>query len=102
MISFWKKEKNCMIGQRQGIIVWMHSLKQVKVMRKYGNIHYVSKRLKYVVIYNDMENVESIIAKLKALPYVKHVEPSYKPFLKVEFENSRPDKAKEYDYKIGL
>lgn len=91
-----------MFGQRQGIIVWLQSLKQVKLLRKYGNIHYISKRLKYVVIYNDMENVEGIIDKLKSLSYVKKVEPSYKPFIKVEYENSRPDKAKEYDYKIGL
>ncbi|OZS79574.1 carbon-nitrogen hydrolase, partial [Tetzosporium hominis] len=32
---------------------------------------------------------------------VKKVEPSYKPFLKLEFE-SKLDKAKEYDYKIGI
>ncbi|MFS0861364.1 YlbG family protein [Fredinandcohnia sp. 179-A 10B2 NHS] len=91
-----------MFGQRQGIIVWLQSLKHVKLLRKFGNIHYVSKRLKYVVIYNDMENTESIVGKLKSLSYVKKVEPSYKPFLKMEFENKRPDRAKEYDYKIGL
>ncbi|MFT4416100.1 YlbG family protein [Fredinandcohnia humi] len=91
-----------MFGQRQGIIVWLQSLKHVKLLRKFGNIHYVSKRLKYVVIYNDMENTDSIVAKLKSLSYVKKVEPSYKPFLKIEFENKRPDRAKEYDYKIGL
>lgn len=91
-----------MIGQRQGIIVWLHSLKHSKMLRKFGNIHYVSKRLKYVVLYNDMENTDSIVEKLNALPYVKRVEPSYKPFLKIEFENKKPDRAKEYDYKIGL
>ncbi|MBD8068413.1 YlbG family protein [Bacillus sp. PS06] len=91
-----------MFGQRQGIIVYLHSLKHIKSMRRFGNIHYVSKRLKYMVIYNDMDNVESLIGKIKSLPYVKQVEPSYKPYLKLEYENSNPDKAKEYDYKIGL
>ncbi|MFC4320296.1 YlbG family protein [Litchfieldia salsa] len=91
-----------MFGQRQGIIVYLHSLKHIKSMRRFGNIHYVSKRLKYMVIYNDMENIDSIIGKIRALPYVKQVEPSYKPYLKLEYENSNPDKAKEYDYKIGL
>lgn len=89
-------------GKRQGIIVWLQSLKHVKLLRKFGNIHYVSKRLKYVVIYNDMENTESIINKLSSLSYVKKVEPSYKPFVKIEFENKKPDRAKEYDYKVGL
>ncbi|HHW38266.1 MAG TPA: YlbG family protein [Bacillales bacterium] len=89
-------------GNRQGIIVWVHSLKQVKQLKRYGNIHYVSKKLKYIVIYMDMELVEDAVDKIKSLSFVKKVDLSYKPFLKTEFENSKPDKAKEYDYKIGI
>ncbi len=89
-------------GNRQGIIVWVHSLKQVKQLKRYGNIHYVSKKLKYIVIYMDMERVEDAVDKIKSLSFVKKVDLSYKPFLKTEFENSKPDKAKEYDYKIGI
>ncbi|MCA1029949.1 YlbG family protein [Bacillus timonensis] len=91
-----------MFGKRQGVIVWLHSLKHAKILRRYGNIHYVSKRLKYVVLYVDMETIPHTTDKLSALSYVKKVEPSYKPFIKMEYENSRPDKAKEYDYKLGL
>lgn len=90
-----------MFEKRQGLIVWLHSLKHVKLLRKYGNIHYVSKRMKYVVLYCDMEQIEQIAEKLSSFSFVKHVEPSYKPFLKLEFE-SKVDKAKEYDYKMGL
>lgn len=91
-----------MLGQRQGLIVWLYSLKQAKLLRKYGNVHYVSKRLKYVVIYCDQENIEEIQKKIASNNFVKKVEPSYKPFLKDTFENSKPDKAKEYDYKMGI
>ena len=91
-----------MVKKRQGVIVWLYSLKQVKILRRYGNVLYVSKQLKYAVIYCDMDDVEQIILKLRALSFVKRVEPSYKPYLKIEFENSKPDKAKEYDYKLGL
>lgn len=91
-----------MFGKRQGLIVWLLSLKQIKALRRYGNVHYISKRYKYAVIYCDMDEVDFIMSKLKALSFVKKVEPSYKPFLKMEFENTKPDKAKEYDYKIGL
>lgn len=91
-----------MLGQRQGIIVWLYTLKQAKMLRKFGNIHYVSKRLKYVVLYCDLVEVEGIMEKLNSYSFVKKVEPSYKPFLKVEFENKKPDKAKEYDYKMGI
>ncbi|MEQ2464288.1 YlbG family protein [Niallia hominis] len=91
-----------MLGQRQGIIVWLFSLKQAKMLRRYGNVHFISKRLKYVVLYTNKSDVDGIMEKINAHSFVKKVEPSYKPFLKVEFENSRPDKAKEYDYKMGI
>ncbi|MBD1380964.1 YlbG family protein [Metabacillus arenae] len=90
-----------MFGQRQGIIIWMHSLKNVKMLRRFGNIHHVSKRLKYVVLYCGMESVDQTIEKLSTYSFIKHVEPSYKPYIKLEFE-SKIDKAKEYDYKMGL
>lgn len=91
-----------MLGQRQGIIVWLFSLKQAKMLRKFGNVHYVSKRLKYVVLYCNLDETEGIMDKIRSYSFVKKVEPSFKPFLKVEYENSRPDKAKEYDYKMGI
>ena len=40
-----------MLSQRQRLIVWLNSIKQAKMLRKFGNVHYVSKRLKYVVLY---------------------------------------------------
>ncbi|HZG61208.1 MAG TPA: YlbG family protein [Anoxybacillus sp.] len=86
-----------MFPKRQGIIVWLYSLKHSKHLRKFGNIHYVSKRLKYVVLYCNMEEVDHVIKKIAALPFVKQVEPSYRPYLKVEFE-SKTDKEKEKEY----
>lgn len=91
-----------MFGERQGIIVYLHTLKQAKMLRKFGNIHYVSKKLKYAVLYTNMEDVEALSEKLRSYSFVKRVELSYKPFLKMEYENSKPDKAKEYDYKMGI
>ncbi|CUB42681.1 UPF0298 protein YlbG [Bacillus velezensis] len=90
-----------MENKRQGIIVYLHSLKHSKMLRKFGNVHYVSKRLKYVVLYCDMDLIDKTMEKISSYSYVKKVEPSYKPFLKLEFE-SKLDKAKEYDYKVGI
>ncbi len=91
-----------MLSQRQGLIVWLNSVKQAKMLRRFGNVHYVSKRLKYAVLYCNQDDIEELIAKLNSYSFVKKVEPSYKPFLKIEYENSKPDKAKEYDYKMGI
>ncbi len=91
-----------MLTQRQGLVVWLYSLKQAKMLRRFGNVHYISKKLKYVVMYCNQEDLPGIMEKLNSYSFVKKVEPSYKPFLKVEYENSIPDKAKEYDYKMGI
>lgn len=73
-----------MENKRQGMIVYLHSLKQSKMLRKFGNVHYVSKRLKYVVLYCDMNQLERTMDKISSYSFVKKVEPSYKPFLKLE------------------
>lgn len=87
---------------RQGLIVYVHQLKQAKSLRKYGHVHFISRKLKYVVVYMDQDKIEATKEKLSRLPYVKKVLESQRPFLKTEYENAKPDKAKEYDYKIGL
>jgi uncharacterized protein YlbG (UPF0298 family) len=87
---------------RQGLIVYVHQLKHAKSLRKYGHVHFISRKLKYVVMYCDQEEMEMLKGKIQRLPFVKDVVESYRPFLKTEFENSKPDKAKEYDYKVGL
>jgi len=100
-MRFVEGEKT-MFVERQGLVVWLYSLKQAKMLRRFGNVHYVSKKLKYVVLYCNQEDLEGIMDKLSSFSFVKKVEPSYKPFLNIEFENSAPDKAKEYDYKMGI
>ncbi len=72
------------------------------MLRRFGNVHYVSKKLKYAVLYCNQEEVETLLKKLQSYSFVKKAEPSFKPFLKLEYENSAPDKAKEYDYKMGI
>ncbi|RUL55928.1 MULTISPECIES: YlbG family protein [Lysinibacillus] len=90
--------------ERQGLIVYVHQIKHAKSLRKYGHVHYISRKLKYVVIYCNREEIESTLNKIQRLPFVKDVVESFRPFLKTEFENAKPDKAKEYDYdyKVGL
>lgn len=90
------------MNDRQGLIVYVHQLKHAKSLRKYGHVHYISRKLKYVVLYCNRDEIDYMMNKIQRLPFVKDVAPSYRPFLKTEFENAKPDKAKEYDYKTGL
>ncbi len=90
------------MNERQGLIVYVHQLKHAKSLRKYGHVHYISRKQKYVVLYCDREDIEMMTIKLQRLPFVKDVVESYRPFVKTEFENAKPDKAKEYDYKTSI
>ncbi|SER96881.1 Uncharacterized protein YlbG, UPF0298 family [Gracilibacillus ureilyticus] len=91
-----------MLTKRQAIIVWFHHMKNVKQLKRYGHLVHVSKKLKYAMIYVNQHDYEESLKMFKRLPYITRVEPSYKPFIKTDYENAATDKAKEYDYKMGI
>lgn len=41
------------------------------MLRRFGNVHYVSKRLKYVVLYCDLADTETIMEKINSYSFVK-------------------------------
>lgn len=88
--------------KRQGIIVWFQHRKNIKHIKKFGNLIYVSKKMRYAIIYIEQSKINTIESDLLKLPFVSKVERSYKPFLKTDYENARPDQAKMYDYKMGI
>lgn len=75
-----------MLNERQGLVIWVRNLRNVKTLRKYGNLHYVSKKMKYAVIYCNKSDIERISEKISALGFVKSVEPSLRCTLKTEFD----------------
>jgi len=87
---------------RQGIIVWFQQMKNIKKIKRYGNLIYVSKKFKYAVIYVNQTELEDTENQLLKYPFVSKIERSYKSFIKTEYENAKPDKAKQYDYKMGI
>lgn len=88
--------------KRQGLIVWFQHMKNIRHIKRYGHLLYSSKKLKYAVIYVDQAILETVETKLLKLPFVSKVDRSYKPYLQTNFENAKPDKAKQYDYKMGI
>jgi uncharacterized protein YlbG (UPF0298 family) len=53
-----------------------------------GNIHYISKRLKYVYLYVDGKTADQVIHRIEKLPFVKRVERSQR--MNISFDFSRP------------
>jgi uncharacterized protein YlbG (UPF0298 family) len=93
-----------MITKRQGLIVWFQHMKNIKQIKRHGHMIYTSKKLKYTVLYVDQAEIEKTETRLAKFSFVTKVERSSKPLIRTDFENAKPDKAKQYDYeyKMGI
>lgn len=88
-----------MDSKRQGLIVWFQHRKNIKHIKRFGNLIYVSRKLRYAVIYVNQANIDAIEEEIFKLPFISKVERSFKPFVNTDFENALFDEAKLYDYK---
>jgi uncharacterized protein YlbG (UPF0298 family) len=61
---------------RSAWIVWVKNLHAVKQIEAIGEVHYVSKRLMYAVVYVSEVDEQRVRTRLQQLPFVRHVEPS--------------------------
>ncbi len=79
--------------KRRGLVVWVYSLRQLKNLRRFGFVHYVSRRMKYVLMYVDEEAVEESLQKINRLHFVRHVDISYRPDIEMNFAEKIGTKA---------
>ncbi|MCP3031080.1 DUF2129 domain-containing protein [Halobacillus sp. A1] len=88
--------------KRQGLIVYFQHMKNIRQIKKQGHLIHASKKHKYALIYVNQDEVDFKMDKLERLPFVSKVLISHKPDIRTDFENAKPDKAKQYDYKMGI
>ena len=84
---------NFELTQRRGLIVWVYSLRQLKNLKRLGFVHYVSRKMKYVVMYLNEENFEEAKERIERLHFVRSVEPSYRPDIEMNFAEKIGTKA---------
>lgn len=58
---------------RTSLVVYVASLRQVRQLKRYGHLVYVSKRMRYAVLYVNVETAKATINKLKQLRFVKRI-----------------------------
>jgi len=83
---------------RVGLVIWLYTPKYVNKLKQYGLLHYVSRKLKYAVLYVDDDQVENIQEKLKKLHFVRSIEISHYNELTYEYDgllDALNKKAKE-------
>lgn len=67
-----------MFAERTGFIIWVSDLKAARNLEKYGTVHYISRRMHYVVMYVNAERAEDTMKNVNRLSYVRKVERSYR------------------------
>ncbi|TBL78317.1 YlbG family protein [Paenibacillus thalictri] len=86
-----------MLTQRSGLIVWVNDLKAAgKQLERFGSIHYLSKKMHYVVIYLNADRVDETMKQISRLHFVKKVEKSFRNEIKTEYTSNVPDKTRFY------
>ncbi|WP_159887089.1 YlbG family protein [Paenibacillus puerhi] len=86
-----------MFTERAGIIVWVSDVKAAaKHLEKYGNVHFISKKLHYAAMYIYASRLEETIKQLQRLPFVKKVERSHRQEIPTEYNSNMPDKTRFY------
>ena len=85
-----------MFPERTGFIIWVSDLKAAKGLDRFGTVHYISKKLKYVVLYMNAEKVEDNLKQLHRLSYVQKIERSLRNEIKTEYSKDVEDKTRAY------
>ena len=85
-----------MMIERTGLIVWVNDTKAARNLEKYGSLHYISKKMNYVVLYVNTAQSDEISRNILRLPYVKKVELSMRSDIKTEYSSNVPDKTRFY------
>lgn len=61
------------VQSRTSLVVYVSSLRQVRQLKRYGHLEYVSKRMRYAVIYVNEDEAKETIGRLKQLRFVKRI-----------------------------
>ncbi|QQK80627.1 YlbG family protein [Salicibibacter cibi] len=74
-----------MYEKRQGLAVWFRSVKNVRQLRTYGHVQYVSKKMKYAILYCNEREAKHLSERIEHLSFVTGVEWSKRPQLNMDF-----------------
>lgn len=86
--------------KRVGVAVWVSSIKTVRHLKRFGNVHYVSKRYSYVVLYVNEVDRDDTIEQLKRYNFVTRVEASHRHEIPTVYSGGKGERQKETEYQI--
>lgn len=83
--------------ERISLTIYLHYNRDARKLNQYGDIIYHSRRLRYLLLYVNQENVDSLMASLKKEKFVKKVVPSHLKELGTNFVGSLWRQEEEKD-----
>ncbi|MFD0587933.1 YlbG family protein [Paenibacillus sp. GCM10027627] len=85
-----------MLPDRTGFIVWVSDLKAARALERFGTVHFMSRKLHYVVMYMNADKVEESLKQMNRLSYVRKVERSFRAEIPTEYSKDSEDKTRFY------
>lgn len=82
------------LTERGSLIVYLKDVHDQYKLRRFGDIVYFSKNLKYCILYLDQKKLPQIRKEINELPFVERVENSQKE--KTDFESSHLEQQIDY------
>ena len=79
-----------MLPKRVGVVVWLRSVRDARHLERYGHLIYVSRRMKYAVLYVNESELNAKMNQLVRLPFVRKVEPSHLHEVPVDYHVNKP------------
>ncbi|MGX4644956.1 MULTISPECIES: DUF2129 domain-containing protein [Holzapfeliella] len=77
------------LTSRKKLIVWIKQVKDIKKLKRYGFITYVSKTFRYVCLYVDAKNHRKLMDHLSQKSFVIRVKQSKFEELALDFDNQK-------------
>lgn len=95
-MKFTQVEGIVLLPERTGYIIWVSDLKAARSLEKHGTVHYMSRKMHYVVIYVNAERAEEVLRNIGRLPFVRRIERSFRNELRTEYTKDSEDKTRFY------
>ncbi|MFV8214143.1 DUF2129 domain-containing protein, partial [Streptococcus pluranimalium] len=61
------------IKERVGIAVYLYYNRDARKLSKFGDVLYHSRRFKYLILYINRDDQETVVSKLKQMKIIKKV-----------------------------
>lgn len=83
--------------KRCGLIVYMRNLRQARQLRRFGNVEYVSRKMRYVLLYVDADKLVEKQTKIEQLNFVVKTQISRRPDLNPNLVKENEDRGFSLD-----